>query len=137
MSKTIDDLLTVASAGLTHAKFALGFAKRSGSAEGIEHAKGASAALSEICGGLASMGARSLDLQEDPGANPLAELARIEAAKPEALRLLESLRTAHQLAEQLHQVNPGSRWLEEIEELIAGIELEALGPSEAVTRSRE
>lgn len=137
MSKTIDDLLSTASAGLLDAKFALGFAKRSGVPEAITHATGASKALGELCGGLVALGAQDQAARNESAVNPLAQLAQVERSRSEALRLLDALRHAHELAEQLHQVNPGSRWVEEIEETIAGLELEIFGPSAAVHGGRE
>ena len=80
--------------------------------------------------------------------NPLAELARVESSRSEALALLDALRTAHQLAEVLDAkrgdvlampVNgsAGLVWGERLVQAVCGLELELYGPSDAVTKGRE
>ena len=80
--------------------------------------------------------------------NPLAELARVESSRAEALALLDALRTAHQLAEVLDakrgDVLPepiggsaGLVWGDRLIQAVCGLELELYGPSEAVTKGRE
>lgn len=71
--------------------------------------------------------------------NPLAELARVENSRPEALALLDALRHAHQLAEALDtkrgDVLPeaiggsaGLVWGDRLIQAISGLELEISGP---------
>ena len=80
--------------------------------------------------------------------NPLAELARVENSRSEALALLDALRTAHQLAEALDAkrgdvldtpVNgsAGLVWGEDLIQLQSKLELEIFGPSDRVTGARE
>lgn len=80
--------------------------------------------------------------------NPLAELARVENSRREALALLDALRTAHQLAEALDAkrgdvldepvgVSAGLVWGDRMLQAVCGLELELFGPSEAVTKGRE
>ena len=80
--------------------------------------------------------------------NPLAELARVENSRSEALALLDALRHALQLAEAL-DVKRGDAldepvggyrglvWGDRVLQAVCGLELELYGPSEAVTKGRE
>ena len=80
--------------------------------------------------------------------NPLAELARVESSRTEALALLDALRHAHQLAEALDAKrgdvldepiggSAGLVWGDRLVQAVCGLELELFGPSEAVTKGRE
>ena len=80
--------------------------------------------------------------------NPLAELARVENSRAEALALLDALRHALTLAEALDakrgDVLPepvggsaGLVWGDRLIQAVCGLELELYGPSEAVTKGRE
>ena len=80
--------------------------------------------------------------------NPLAELARVENSRSEALALLDALRHALQLAEALDVKRGdvldepvggyrGLVWGDRVLQAVCGLELELYGPSEAVTGARE
>ena len=80
--------------------------------------------------------------------NPLAELARVERSRAEALALLDALRAALPRAEALEQArgdvldapiggSAGLVWGEDLVQLIARLELELYGPGSAVTGARE
>jgi hypothetical protein len=80
--------------------------------------------------------------------NPLAELARVENSRPEALALLDALRVAHQLAEALDAKrgdvldepvggSAGLVWGDRLLQAVCGLELELFGPGETVTGARE
>ena len=80
--------------------------------------------------------------------NPLAELARVENSRSEALALLDALKAAHQLAEALDAKrgdvldepiggSAGLVWGDRLVQAVCGLELELFGPSEAVTKGRE
>jgi hypothetical protein len=80
--------------------------------------------------------------------NPLAELARMENSRSEALALLDALRTAHALAEALDAKrgnvldepiggSAGMVWGEDLVQLKSKLELELFGPGQSVTGARE
>jgi hypothetical protein len=80
--------------------------------------------------------------------NPLAELARVENSRAEALALLDALRHAHQLAEALDQKrgnvletpiggSAGLEWGDRLMQAVCGLELELFGPGDRVTGARE
>lgn len=69
--------------------------------------------------------------------NPLAELAAVERSRPEALALLDALKTARARAEALDEAHGGSDWEDDLGELIARVELSIFGPSDRVTGRRE
>ncbi len=80
--------------------------------------------------------------------NPLAELARVENSRSEALALLDALRHALPLAEALDAKrgdvidepiggSAGLVWGDRLVQAVCGLELELFGPSEAVTKGRE
>lgn len=80
--------------------------------------------------------------------NPLAELARVERSRSEALALLEALRATLPKAEALDQArgdvlnapvggSAGLVWGEDLVQMIARLELELFGPGSAVTGARE
>ena len=80
--------------------------------------------------------------------NPLAELARVENSRTEALALLDALRAALPLAEALDAKrgdvidepiggSAGLVWGDRLVQAVCGLELELFGPGEAVTGARE
>jgi hypothetical protein len=153
----LDKLLTTASAGLDSAKFSEGLHRRAKNAKGQELAAEASEALRLVCCGLEALGATTPTQRAIRAAsNPLAELARVESSRPEALALLDALRTAHQLAEALDakrgdvlaepiggsadegsNLHRGLVWGDRLLQAVCGLELELYGPGEAVTGARE
>ncbi len=85
---------------------------------------------------------------ESVEALPLAEFARVENSRSEALALLDALRTAHALAEKLDAKrgdvlaepiggSAGLVWGDRLLQAVCGLELELFGPGEAVTKGRE
>ena len=102
-----------------------------------------------VCCGLEALGAQDKgDLAPVPASNPLAELARVENSRSEALALLDALRHALTLAEALDVKRGdvldepvggyrGLVWGERVLQALCGLELELYGPSEAVTKGRE
>ena len=111
-------------------------------------AKKATHAAREALETLQNAGAVLADRVAKPASNPLAELARVENSRSEALALLDALRHALTLAEALDakrgDVLPepvggyrGLVWGEDLVQLKSKLELELFGPSEMVTGSRE
>ena len=145
----LDELLTVASAGLMAAQASEAFHARTGGATAQEQGKRASQALVKVCQGLEKLGAQDrAPLVKPAQTNPLAELTRVENSRSEALALLDALRTAHQLAEALDAKrgdvlaepiggSAGLVWGDRLLQAVCGLELELYGPGEAVTGARE
>ena len=145
----LDELLTTASAGLNSAKFSEGLHRRAGNTRGTALAGEASEAMRLVCCGLEALGAQDKgDLAPVPASNPLAELARVENSRSEALALLDALRHALTLAEALDVKRGdvldepvggyrGLVWGERVLQALCGLELELYGPSGAVTGARE
>lgn len=147
-AKALDELLTTASAGLDAAKFSEGLHRRAKNAKGQELAAEASEALRRVCCGLEALGAQDKGHQPAKENNPLAELARVESSRSEALALLDALRAALPLAEALDAKRGdvldvavggyrGLEWGDRLMQAVCGLELELFGPSGAVTGERE
>lgn len=146
--EALDELLTTASAGLTAAKFSEGLHRRSGNAKGTALAGEASEALRLVCCGLEALGATDKGDAPVKPSNPLAELAKVENSRSEALALLDALRHAHQLAEALDAKrgdvletpvggSAGLVWGDRLIQAVCGLELELYGPGESITGARE
>lgn len=135
----LDDLLTLASSGHTSAMVALAFLERSGEPTGIEKGKSTKAALLSLCERLEKLGAVDrAPLVPPPPTDPLAELARAERSRSEALALLDVLGTARAHARALDEKRgTGEDWEDLIETLQARLRLEVYGPSDRVTGGRE
>ena len=145
----LDELLTVASAGLMAAQASEAFHARTGGATAQEQGKRASEALVKVCRGLEALGAQDrAPLVKPAPVNPLAELSRVESSRSEAHALLDALRHALQLAEALDAKrgdvldipvggSAGLVWGDRLVQAVCGLELELFGPSEAVTKGRE
>lgn len=145
----LDELLTVASAGLMSAQASEAFHARTGGATAQEQGKRASEALLKVCSGLEGLGAQDrAPLVKPTPTNPLAELARVESSRSEALALLDALRHALSLAEALDAKrgdvlaapvggSAGLVWGDRLVQAVCGLELELFGPSKAVTKGRE
>lgn len=145
--EALDELLTIATAGIPPAKFSQAMHRRAGNARGEEFAGEAAEALRLVCVGLDRLGAKDKGRKSEP-VNPLAELARVENSRSEAQALLDSLRGCLQLAEDLDiargdvlndPVNGfrGTEWNDRLVQLCAELSLELHGPSKAVTGARE
>lgn len=141
--EVLDELLTLASAGHFAAGASETLHARGGSQTAQEQSHAATQALLKLCQRLQALGAREeppTDSRRHPApvSNPLAELARVEGSRPEALALLDALRHAHQLAEALDaKRGDGDAWGERIYQAVCGLELELYGPGGAVTGARE
>lgn len=138
-SESLDELLRLASNGLTDAKFSEGFHARTGNQRAMEHGGRASEALAALCRRLQALGAQSAPLNPPTPVNPLAELARVESSRTEAIALLDVLGHAHQLADALDQKrgDTGGDWEERIADLQSALRLELFGPAQSVTGGRE
>lgn len=88
---------------------------------------------------LQDAGAVLADRVAKPASNPLAELARVENSRGEALALLDALCHALPLADALDQKrgDTGGDWEERIAELQSALKLELFGPGDRVTGGRE
>lgn len=116
-----------------------------------EQAKNALDATGMALEALQGAGARLPDRKGSrprPEPNPLAEMARAERSRPEALALLDALRTAFASAEALDLArgrsleapiagSAGCDLAEDLAQLIARLELELYGPAQSVTGGRE
>jgi hypothetical protein len=147
-AETLDELLTTASVGFSSAKFSEGLHHRAKNVRGQELAAEASEALRRVCRGLEALGAQELDQVVPLDTNPLADLAKIENSRTEALALLDALRHAHALAEALDAKrgdvldtpvggSAGMVWGDRLIQAVCGLELELYGPSEIVTGGLE
>jgi hypothetical protein len=135
----LDELLTVASAGHFAAGASEALHARSGSQTAQEQSRKATNALLTVCQRLEALGAQDrAPLVKPAPVNPLAELARVENSRSEALALLDSLATARLRAEILDDKRgTGEDWAELLSELESKLKLELFGPSGAVTGARE
>ncbi len=144
----LDELLRIASDGLTDAKFSEGFHARTGIQRAMEHGGRASDALPLLCGRRQALGAQSAPSVAPAPVNPLAELRKLDASRAEALALLDALRHAHQLAEALDAKrgdvletpiggSAGLEWGDRLTQAVHGLELELYGPGAPVTGGRE
>lgn len=128
----LDELLTLAGAGLTASRFASALVEGVASATAQEQGKKTTEALLKICQRLEALGAQDLDPVVKPApVNPLVELARMEGSRTEAIRLLEVLRVANTLAADLDKArgDAGGDWEERLLNLRCALELDLFGPS--------
>lgn len=117
--------------------------------QAAQEAQGATVAAREALDSLQEAGAQLPSRGASrPAPSPLAELARVERSRGEALALLDALRGALPAAEALDGVRGdvlntpvnglrGTVWGEDLSQMIARLEIELYGPSERVTGGRE
>lgn len=135
----LDELLTLAGAGLTASRFAGALVGASAGVTAQEQGQQATEALLKLCKRLEALGGVDRAPLVIPApVNPLAELARVESSRGEALALLDSLASARLRAEALDEKRgQGEDWEELLSELESKLRLEVFGPSETVTKGRE
>lgn len=138
--EALDELATLAGAGLVASRFAGALVGSSAGSAAQEQGAKATDALLKISKKLEALGGRDLAPIVKPApVNPLAELALVESSRAEALALLEALRVALPLAEALDQKRgdvlavpvagySGTEWGERVLQAVSGLELELFGP---------